>query len=89
MLRNPGGSKATENDFMGQPVRRIHVHHRQLNAVPSRTEVAILPPRPDRSGAGGIRRRLGAKSFRRWEAEGKTGANMRYIGLVLEAAATD
>ena len=34
-------------------------------------------------------RRLNAKIFRRWEAEDKTGANVRYIGLVLEAAATD
>jgi len=29
-----------------------------------------------------------AEILRRWEAEGKTGANMRYIGLVLEVAAT-
>jgi hypothetical protein len=34
-------------------------------------------------------RRLNAKILRRWEAEGRTGANMRYIGLVLDAAATD
>ena len=30
-----------------------------------------------------------AESVRRLNAEAKTGANMRYIGLVLDAAATD
>ena len=33
-------------------------------------------------------RRLYAKILRRWEAEGRSGANMRYIGLVLEREST-
>lgn len=35
----------------------------------------------------GTCRRMGAAVVRRWQAQGKTGAAMRYIGLVLEGAA--